>query len=213
MRSDEIRHLAIGAILTVALTGAPLGAWAGEQTMRLDPEATDIRFELGAMLHTVHGTAQLESGVVRFDPVTGEASGRVVVDARSLDTDNAKRDKKMHTKVLDSDRYPEIVLEIHGFSGDLDDPGVSEALLSATIHLHGEGHAVELPFTLEIDEGAEPHTGSASADSPASPRSARLSTAFTIPYVAWGLKNPSTVFLKVKKQVEISIEATAVLLP
>ena len=98
-------HLALA--LSCATT-ASIGE-AEEWHLELDPAATTIAFELGATLHTVHGTARLGEGRVDFDLESGTAAGRIAVTATSLGTENDGRDKKMHGKVLESAIYPEIV--------------------------------------------------------------------------------------------------------
>ena len=60
-------------------------------------------------MHTVHGTFKLKSGQIRWDTATGHASGAIVIDATSGNTDNTSRDKNMHTQVLESAKFPEIV--------------------------------------------------------------------------------------------------------
>jgi hypothetical protein len=40
------------------------------------------------------------------------------------------------------------------------------------------------------------------------PSSISTSSRFTIPYLAWGLKNPSTFVLRVSDKVEIDLQAT-----
>ena len=54
--------------------------------------------------------------------------------------------------------------------------------------LHGQQHpmAMEVPLTIAGD--------TASAD-----------ISFEVPYVRWGLKNPSTLFLRVSDKVEINV--------
>jgi polyisoprenoid-binding protein YceI len=74
----------------------------------VDPQHTTIKFTLSDVLHTVHGSFQLTKGELRFDPATNKLSGEIVVDARSGETGNGMRDRKMHKEVLESDRYPEI---------------------------------------------------------------------------------------------------------
>jgi len=52
----------------------------------------------------VHGTFQLKSGTIRFDPATSTASGAVIVDVTSGASGSAARDRKMHKDVLESQR-------------------------------------------------------------------------------------------------------------
>ena len=105
----------IGSMVISAVLAGSVAA--AESTLTLDPTASRITFTLKATLHQVDGSFDLTSGEIRFDPETGTASGRVVVDARSGDTENAKRDKKMHETVLKSVEHPLIVFEPTSFEG------------------------------------------------------------------------------------------------
>lgn len=176
------------------LAAAP--AAAAERTLTLDPEATRIRFTLGATLHTVEGTARLSRGEVRFDPETGAVSGRLVVDATSADTGNEKRDRDMHDEVLESERFPEIVFAPSEMAGDFDPDGESRLTLSGTLEIHGTSH----PLTLEVTATAEG-------------RRLTAATSFAVPYVEWGMKDPSKFILRVDKEVEVTVEAVGELLP
>ena len=93
---------ALGALLLPALLAT--GARA-EGVLRIDPARSAVRFTLAATLHTVHGEGRVVSGELRFDPAGGPASGAVVVDARSFATGIDARDRDMHAKVLESERF------------------------------------------------------------------------------------------------------------
>ena len=95
------RKLATLALAFAILT-PPLAAetW----TFTLDPAATEVRFTLGATLHVVSGSLRAREGRIVLDPETGEASGRIVLDATSAETGNRRRDDKMHEKILESAR-------------------------------------------------------------------------------------------------------------
>ena len=99
-----------GAIVAlVLLLGARAPADA-QSTLALDPARSRVSFSLGATLHTVHGELDLVRGELRFEPSGGVASGEIVVDARSARTGIDARDREMHEKVLESERFPEIAL-------------------------------------------------------------------------------------------------------
>jgi polyisoprenoid-binding protein YceI len=181
-------------LVACVLLAAPLLA-AQPRVVELDPDATTIDFTLGATLHTVEGTLRLDRGEVRYDPGTGAASGEVVIDATSADTDSRKRDRKMHEKVLESDRYPEIVLEVQSVDGELPAAGDTGSMtLHGTIELHGDHHPVSIP--LEVARTGD-----------------RLELVFDlrVPYVEWGLEDPSAFVLRVEKHVDVHVEATGVL--
>ena len=101
-RASAILAIALGVfVLAPALR-------AQDSVITLDPATTEIDFTLAATLHTVHGTFKLKSGQIQWDSSTGRASGSIVIDATSGNTDNASRDKNMHTDILESVKFPEI---------------------------------------------------------------------------------------------------------
>jgi polyisoprenoid-binding protein YceI len=159
-------------------------------TLELDPANTRINFTLEATLHTVHGTFALRSGTIRFDPSTNSASGLVVVDATRGDSGNNSRDHKMHKEILESERYPEVTFTPTKLSGRIELQGDSSVQVDGIFRLHGTDH----PMTLTLPVQVKGNTLSAR-------------THIVIPYVAWGLKNPSTFILRVSDKVDIDITA------
>ncbi len=190
------RPIATFLVLAAVLAGR---AGAGEWTLTLDPERTRIGFTLGATLHAVHGSARLVEGTIRFDPEAGTASGHLVVDAGSMETGNKARDEDMHVKVLESERFPTIAFRPARIAGDL-------AALA-----RGEPAAIELAGSLEIHGGS--HDVTLAADTRREGERLVASGAFTVPYVAWGMKDPSKFMLRVAKQVEVTLEAVGDLRP
>src|SRR5271169_2614080 len=75
---------------------------AQEATLNFVPAQTTVDFTLGDVLHTVHGSFNLKTGQVRFDPATNAISGEIVVDAASGHTGSVGRDRKMHKEILES---------------------------------------------------------------------------------------------------------------
>jgi len=162
---------------------------AQEAVLELDPAQTHIEFTLSDFLHSVHGTFKLKSGTIRFDPVTGKAGGLVVVDVTSGESGNGSRDRKMHKDILESLKYPEATFAPARVTGRIETQGDSPLELSGIFKLHGREHEVTLATT--VRRGGDQLTAS---------------THLEIPYVDWGLKDPSTLFLRVDSQVEIDIK-------
>ena len=160
--------------------------------LRIDPAQTQVEFTLGAVLHTVHGTFRLERGEIRFDPATGSASGELVVDATSAQSGNDARDKDMHKKVLESGRYPEIVFRPDRVVGKVAAQGPSQVRLHGIFSIHGAEHEIEIPAEVEAAGGQY-----------------RATVKFSVPFVEWGMKDPSTLFLRVDKRVDITIHTIA----
>jgi polyisoprenoid-binding protein YceI len=139
-------------------------------------------------MHTVHGTFHLRSGVISFDAGTGDANGELVVDAASGDSGNQTRDNKMNKDVLESKRYPEITFLARKVSGKVSEEGASTLHVQGVFHIHGADHDLTLSVPVQV-KGNE----------------LKATTNFTVPYQAWGMKNPSTLFLRVDDKVQISI--------
>jgi polyisoprenoid-binding protein YceI len=178
----------LAAILVLGAMAVPVGA--AERMLRLDQNSTSVTFILKSTLHTVHGEFSLEEGVIDFDDQTGMASGRVIIDATSALTGNAKRDKKMHTKVLESEKFPEIVFTPEEIEGQLVATGSGPITLRGTVTLLGEKHPISI----------DAHVA----------RQGDLVTAIfavPVPFVEWGLEDPSVFLLRTDKVVSVEVEA------
>jgi polyisoprenoid-binding protein YceI len=182
------RWIALASVVVLLLPAA--GARAQQMVLELDPAETQVQFTLDAFLHTVHGTMQMNQGEIRLDTATGQASGRVVVDARSADTGNDGRDNRMHKDILESRKYPNITFTPERVEGQFAPEGKSQLRLDGIIFLHGR----EQGITMQVDVDISGSEWSAE-------------TKFPVPYVKWGLKNPSTLFLRVKDTVTLTIHA------
>ena len=172
----------------VALVATAL--FGQERMLRFEPADTRVEFTVPSTLHTVHGTFKLTRGEIRFDPVTGKASGALVVDAASGDSDNGARDNRMHKSVLESPKYGEITFTPDRAEGKINLDGDSDLRVHGTFRIHGGDHELVIPIHAHI---AQSHV--------------TVDTKFVVPYVKWGMKNPSTLFLRVNDMVEIEIHA------
>jgi polyisoprenoid-binding protein YceI len=142
--------------LSVALLALQLGApaFAQQSALGLDPARTVVHFTLKTSLHTVHGTFQLKSGKVSFDPQTKKVSGLVVADATSGESGNSGRDSKMHKEILESQKYPEITFVPFEVEGDVQPQGDSQVRVRGTFRIHGQDHEIVIPVAIH-SAGAE----------------------------------------------------------
>ena len=182
------RWLCVGLVFAIGPCAEKLRAQ--EMTLELDAANSRIEFTLPATLHAVHGTFALKSGTIRFNPSSGAASGLIVVDATSGNSGNSGRDHKMHAEILESQRYPEITFTPTKMSGKVEPQGDSSAQVEGILKLHGGDHVITL--TLPVQTKANSLTAR---------------THIVIPYVEWGLKNPSTFLLHVGDKVEVDVTA------
>jgi polyisoprenoid-binding protein YceI len=156
----------------------------------LDPAQTAIHWKLSG-LHSVYGTFKLKSGEFLFNPQTGLAEGEILVDATTGESGNAARDKRMQDEVLESNRYPAIFFHPTEIKGPFKaGEGTQDLTGEGTFNIHGADHPLKLPLKVQI-----------SADT------VTATTRFTVPYVEWGMKNPSRFLRRVGKQVEIEVSA------
>jgi polyisoprenoid-binding protein YceI len=171
---------------------AALPVMAAEMSFTFDPPQTQVHWVLDTALHTVHGTFQLKSGTVRFDPATGKASGALIVDAMSGQSGSESRDHRMHKEIIQSEKYREIVFTPDRVDGTVAPQGSSNVQVHGTFKLMNGSHELTLPIKIEMNAAQ-----------------AALSTNFTVPYVKWGVKNPSVLFLHVNDKVDIEIKSVS----
>jgi len=184
------RRARLLAAIFVVLSVVPASS-AQESVFTLDPTQTKIEFTLPATAHTVHGTFKLKSGEIRFDTSSGKATGTIVVDATSGESGSDGRDKKMHQEIIESPRFTDIVFTPNHVQGTVAPEGGSQIQVSGMLRLCGQGHAMTLTFAVEHGAGNQ----------------LKIETHFSVPYVEWGLKNPSTFILRVDKSVGVDIHA------
>jgi len=178
-------------VILVFASAAPVGAQQLAAT--IDPSSCQIHFTLGATLHTVHGVFHLKSGQMQWDASTGKATGSIVIDATSGNTDNASRDKNMHSDVLESAKFPEITFTPSKVSGALPTTAASQIQIAGLIRLHGQDHAATLQLTVQ----------------PPSSGVYAVEAQITVPWKSWGLKDPSTFLLHVADTVTVDIQTKA----
>lgn len=189
-------HAALRVCALLLVLPLPGAARAAEQILTLDPSATRLGFTLGATLHTVVGTIALAQGSIRFDADTGAAAGEIVVDAPSASTGLALRDRNLHRDVLESARFPRIVFRPDHLDVARRDATRAEVSLQGTLELHGARKPLALPASLTA-------------------RGDRLAIEcrFRLPYVDWGVPDPSTLLLRVARFVDVTVEAEGSLAP
>jgi polyisoprenoid-binding protein YceI len=170
------------------VVAAPLAA--AEHRLILDPRDTEVTFDLEATGHDIHGLVELKSGEIAFDPVTGAASGQIVLDAAGAETGNSSRDKTMRNEVFEIAKFPEIRFAPVRLEGDVPAAGKGHVTLHGSIEIHGVAHPLALPAELTVEGGRVDAVAEA-----------------TIPYQEWGLHDPSVLFLRVARVVAVSIHA------
>ena len=147
-----------------------------------------MAFALAGTGHHVNGTFHVQSGTVDFNPAASKISGSIVVAAGSGDSGEPSRDKKMNSAVLDVAHYTEVSFSPRSYQGTIAASGDSTIQVTGTFTLHGTAHDIAVPMQIHIDGG-----------------NLTAKTHFTVPYVQWGLKDPSVFILKVAKEVDIDL--------
>lgn len=167
-------------------------AQAPKVTVRFDPATTRIGWILHGNTHTTEGTFKLKGGMVAFDPATGVAEGELLVDLASGESGNKGRDAKMQGEVLQSDKYPEAFFHANRITGFMNSGGAQTVVAEGIFNIHGADHPLRLQIEIKL-EGNQ----------------ATATTHFNVPYVAWGMKDPSGLLLRVDKEVQVDVVAHA----
>jgi polyisoprenoid-binding protein YceI len=179
--------------LAILLLAIPPPAYSQNRgaLLTFDPAKTKVNFTVGDVIHTVHGEFALKRGSITFDPDNEAVGGDIVINAVSGRSGNNTRDRKMHREVLESDRYPEITFRVDHVEGKVLSPGTATVSVHGIFAIHGATHEITIPVQVEM---AEDHWNATAH--------------FVIPYVKWGMKNPSTFILRVSESVAIDVHAS-----
>lgn len=156
--------------------------------LELNPANTRIDYTLQGWPHVTHGTFQLERGIIRIDPATGKADGSVIVSTASGDSGSHMRDSEMKDSILEVQRYPKITFTPQQAEGQRASRGEFPAKIRGILTLHGNPH--EITLRLMVQPSADQFTAT---------------THFVVPYVAWGLKNPSLLIFRCASTVDVDV--------
>ncbi len=177
------------ASLATLLLAANLSAQ--EQVLKVDPASSEVRFTFADPLHAVHGTFRVQSGTVTFSPRHERMMGTVTVDAASGNSGNGTRDRKMRDDELKAPTYSTVTFAPQRYRGALAATGDSTITVDGVFTLLGTPHNITIPMQVHLQDGQCKATGS-----------------FAVPYLQWGLKDPSTFLLHVGKEVTVNLVLT-----
>jgi polyisoprenoid-binding protein YceI len=175
------------AVLALALILSP-AALAQHQTFAVNPDASEVKITLNTTHELVNGTFHIQSGSIEFDRSASTMSGSVVVLAGSGKTGNDSRDKRMNKDILKVEQYATVSFEPKTYTGAIAPSGESTIQATGIFTLLGTPHEITIPMQVHLD-------GS----------SARAKAHFVVPYIQWGLKDPSFLFWKADKDVAIDL--------
>jgi polyisoprenoid-binding protein YceI len=172
------------------------GAFAQQQTFTANPGSSSIGFALTGTGHEVHGSFHISNGTIQFERTAPKMSGSIVVSASSGESGDTSRDKNMHQKVLETGRFSDITFQPQSYTGTIASTGDSTIQVSGIFTLHGTPHDLAVPMQVHIEGQNLTAKGS-----------------FIVPYVKWGLKDPSIFILKVAKEVHIDLNLVGTISP
>jgi polyisoprenoid-binding protein YceI len=177
-------------VFALALLLAPL-ALAQQQTFVANPDASEVKMTLKTTHEVVNGTFHIQSGSLEFDRSAAKMSGSVVVLAGSGKTGNGSRDKKMNKDILEVEQHATVSFEPKSYAGAIAPSGDSTIQVTGIFTLLGAPHEITLPILVHLED-----------------TSATAKAHFVIPYIQWGLKDPSFLFWKADKDVAIDLFLT-----
>ena len=175
------------AVFALAVILAPT-VLAQHQIFAVNPDASEVKMTLNTTHEVVSGIFHIQSGSIEFDRSAPKISGLVAVLAGSGKTGNDSRDKKMNKDILKADQYTTVSFAPNTYTGTIAPSGDSTIQVSGVFTLLGNPHDLTIPMQLHRD---------------GSKATARAQ--FVIPYVQWGLKNPSFLIWKADNDVAMDL--------
>ena len=178
------------AVLALAVILGP-AALAQHQTFAVNPDASEVKMTLNTTHEVVNGTFHIQSGSLQFDRTAAKMSGSVIVLAGSGKTGNGSRDKKMNKDILEVEQHATVSFEPKSYAGAIAPSGDSTIQVTGIFTLLGTPHEITIPILVHL-EGT---TATAKAH-------------LVVPYIQWGLKDPSFLFWKADKDVALDLFLT-----
>jgi polyisoprenoid-binding protein YceI len=157
--------------------------------LTFDANQSKVQYVVDTTLHTVHGTFNVKSGTVQFDPQTGKADGMIVIFATSGESGNSSRDERMHKEILETQKYGEATFRPTQIDGQVSLTAPSDFKVKGIFSLHGGDHDLVADVHSEFSGGQWKGTAK-----------------FDVPYISWGIKDPSNFLLKVKPVVHVEMD-------
>jgi polyisoprenoid-binding protein YceI len=108
--------------------------------------------------------------------------------AASGKTGNDRRDKKMNKDILKVDQYTTVSFAPKTYAGTIASSGDSTIQVSGVFTLLGTPHDLTIPIQVHLDGSR-----------------ATAKAHFIVPYVQWGLKDPSFMFWKAEADVALDL--------
>ncbi len=176
------------AAFALAVILAPAAVLAQHQTFVINPDASEVKMTLKTTHEIVNGSFRVQSGSVEFDRSTPKMSGLIAVAAGSGKTGNDSRDKKMYKDILKVEQYANVSFEPKSYAGTISPSGDSTIQVTGIFTLLGTPHEITVPMQVHLDVAG-----------------ATAKSHFVVPYVQWGLKNPSFLIWKADNDVAIDL--------
>jgi polyisoprenoid-binding protein YceI len=176
------------AVFALAVLLAP-AALAQHRTFVVNSDASEVKITLKTTHELVNGAFRVQSGSIEFDRGNPRMAGSVVVLAGSGKTGNDSRDKKMNKDILKVEQFATVSFEPKTYTGVLAPSGDSTVQVTGIFTLLGAPHEITIPLLVHLEAA-----------------SATAKAHFVVPYVQWGLKNPSFLIWKADNDVAIDID-------
>ena len=181
------------AAFALAVLLAP-AALAQRQTFVVSPDASEVKMALKTTHELVNGAFHIQSGSIEFDRGAPKMSGSIVVLAGSGKTGNDSRDKKMNKDILQVEQHATVSFEPKSYTSAIASTGDSTIQVTGIFTLLGTPHEITIPMLVHLDGAG-----------------AMAKAHFVVPYVQWGLKNPSFLIWKADNDVAIDLNLVGTL--
>ena len=138
----------LASFVTVALLALVAGtpAHAATETWAVDKDHSTVSFQVRHLVTKVRGQFDAFAGTVHLDPQHPEQGNvEFAIDAKSIDTDNAKRDEHLRTPdFFDVASHPQITFK----SKKVVPLGTNRYAVAGTLTMRGVAREVTLPVEL-----------------------------------------------------------------